>query len=138
MGIPDLDAAHKHSRVAGGPSQLGLALDRNYHGAIYLAYRVIGWILLSTFGFPVSFIPVMLLLVAFVIDVAVSRRWSALMTALALVVMSYPFAALIGNYTLMPEFAFATAPIMLLALWGGLAVDNWRRRRSGKIAMQAV
>jgi hypothetical protein len=105
---------------------------------IYLAYRVIGWILLSTFGFPVSFIPVMLLLVAFVIDIAVSRRWSALVIALALVAIIYPFAALIGSYTLMPEFALATAPIVLLALWGGLAAADWWRRRSGKIAMQAV
>jgi peptidoglycan/LPS O-acetylase OafA/YrhL len=73
-----------------------------------------------------------------VIDIAVSRRWSALLTALALVVISYPFAALIGSYTLMPEFAFATAPIVLLALWGGLAMADWWRRRSGKIAMQAA
>src|SRR5215208_5585720 len=38
---------------------------------IYLAYRVIGRILLGAFGFPVSFIPAMLLLVALVIDMAV-------------------------------------------------------------------
>src|SRR5215212_2008966 len=56
---------------------------------IYLAYRVIGWILLSTFGFPVSFIPAMLLLMAFVIDMAVSQRWSPLVTALALVATIY-------------------------------------------------
>ena len=53
-------------------------------------------------------------------------------------VIIYPFAALIGSYTLMPEFAFATAPIVLLALWGGLAMADWWRRRSGKIAMQAA
>jgi hypothetical protein len=105
---------------------------------IYLAYRVIGWILLSTFGFPVSFIPAMLLLAAFVIDVAVTRHWSALLTALALVAIVYPLAALIGSYTLTPEFALTTAPITLLALWGGLAAADWWRRRSGKIAMQAV
>jgi len=105
---------------------------------IYLAYRVIGWILLSAFGFPVSFIPVMLLLVAYVVDIAVSRHWSALVIALALVAIIYPFAALIGSYTLMPEFAIETMPIVLLALWGGLAAADWWRRRSGKIAMQAV
>jgi hypothetical protein len=105
---------------------------------IYLAYRVIGWILLGAFGFPVSFIPVMLLLVAFVIDMAVIQRWSALVTALALVAIVYPLAALIGSYTLMPEFALETAPIVLLALWGGLAATDWWRRRSSKIAMQAV
>jgi hypothetical protein len=105
---------------------------------IYLAYRVIGWILLFTFGFPVSFIPAMLLLVAFVIDLASSRHWSALMTALALVAIVYPLAALIGSYTLMPEFALETAPIVLLALWGGLAAADWWQRRSSKIAIQAV
>jgi hypothetical protein len=105
---------------------------------IYLVYRVIGWILLSTFGFPISFIPAMVLLIAFVADLAVSRRWNALVTALALVAITYPSAVLIGSYTLMPEFAFATAPIVLLALWGGLATADWWRRRSGKIAMQAV
>jgi hypothetical protein len=105
---------------------------------IYIAYRVIGWVLLSTFVFPVSFIPAMLLLVAFEIDMAVSRRWSALVTALVLVASIYPFAALIGTYALMPEFALETAPIVLLALWGGLAAADWWRRRSGKIAMQAV
>jgi len=105
---------------------------------IYLVYRVIGWVLLGAFGFPVSFIPAMLLLVAFVIDMAVIQRWSALVTALALVAIVYPLAALIGSYTLMPEFALETAPIVLLALWGGLAAaDRWRRG-SGKIAMQAV
>src|SRR5205085_1721303 len=105
---------------------------------MYLAYRVIGWLMLSRFGFPVSFIPVMLLLAAFLIDIAVSRRWSALVTALALVAVIYPLAALIGSYTLMPEFALSTAPIVLLALWGGLAAADWWRRRGGKIAMQAV
>ena len=105
---------------------------------IYLAYRVIGWILLSTFGFPISFIPAMVLLIACVIDLAVIRRWSALVAALALVAITYPSAVLIGSYTLMPEFALTTAPIVLLALWGGLATVDWWRRRSGKIAMQAV
>ncbi|MDQ2999570.1 MAG: hypothetical protein M3R61_21260, partial [Chloroflexota bacterium] len=105
---------------------------------VYLAYRVISWIMLEMFGFPVSFLPAMLLLLAFVIDVATSRRWSALVTALALVISAYPLAMLIGSYTLMPEFALETAPIVLLALWSGLAAADWWRRRSGKIAMQAV
>jgi hypothetical protein len=70
--------------------------------------------------------------------VATSQRWSALVTALALVASVYPLAALIGSYTLMPDFALETAPIVLLALWGGLAAADWWRRRAGKIAMQAV
>jgi hypothetical protein len=105
---------------------------------IYFAYRVLGWILLNAFGFPVSFLPAMLLPAAFVIDIAVNQRWSVLVTALALVMTIYPFAVLIGRYTLMPEFALATAPITLLALCGGMAAADWWRRRSDKIAMQAV
>jgi hypothetical protein len=105
---------------------------------IYLAYRVTGWVVLDTFGFPVSFIPAMLLPAAFVIDIAAIHRWSALVIALALVAIMYLLAALIGSYTLMPEFALSTAPIVFLALWGGLAAADWWQRRSGKIAMQAV
>ena len=93
---------------------------------IYLAYRVFGWILLSAFGFPVSFIPAMLLLAAFVINIAVSRRWSALVTALALVATIYPLAALIGSYTLMPEFALR--PRRSCCWRCGAA---WRRRIGG-------
>ena len=105
---------------------------------VYLGYRVAGRLLLGAFDFPVSFIPAQLLLGAFVIDLAVSRRWSALPSALALVAAYYPASELIGRYTLMPDFALATAPIVLLALWGGLAAADWWRRRGGKIAMQAA
>jgi hypothetical protein len=105
---------------------------------IYLAYRVVGRLLLGAFDFPVSFIPVTLLLAAFVLDLAVSWRWNALRTALALIVVHYLAAMLIGRYTLMPEFALTTAPVALLALWGGLSSADWWRRRGGKIAMQAV
>jgi hypothetical protein len=105
---------------------------------IYLAYRVIGRVLLGAFDFPVSFVPPMLLLGALALDLAVSWRWSALPTALALVAIYYSAAALIGRYTLMPDFAPATAPVVLLALWGGLASADWWRRRGGRIAMQAV
>jgi hypothetical protein len=105
---------------------------------IYLTYRMIGRLLLDAFGFPVSFIPVMLLPAAFVCDIAVSRRWSALPAALALIGVYYPMAGLISSYTLMPEFALATAPIVLLALGGGLAAADWWRRRGGKVIVQAV
>jgi hypothetical protein len=105
---------------------------------IYLTYRVVGRVLLGAFGFPVSFIPVMVLIAAFVIDVAESRRWHPIALALALVGVYYASAVLVDRYTLMPAFALSTAPIMLLALWSGLAGAAWWRRRSGKIAMQAV
>jgi hypothetical protein len=68
--------------------QLGWRWTATTVALIYLAYRVIGWILLSTFGFPVSFIPVMLLLVAYLLDISLSRRWRARVTALELVATS--------------------------------------------------
>jgi hypothetical protein len=81
---------------------------------------------------------VMVLLAALAIDLVVSWRWNALPTALVLVAVHYSAAVLIGRYTLMPDFALATAPVVLLALWGSLASVDWWRRRGGKIAMQAV
>jgi hypothetical protein len=105
---------------------------------IYLIWRTIGRMLLGAFGFPVSFIPVMLPLAAFVIDLAANRRWNALSTALALTAVFYSAATLVGRYTLMPDFALATAPIVLLALWASLAAADWWRRRDGKIAIQAA
>ncbi|HEU5103087.1 MAG TPA: hypothetical protein VFU22_28890 [Roseiflexaceae bacterium] len=105
---------------------------------IYLAYRVIGRVLLGAFDFPVSFIPPMILPAALALDLAVGWRWSALSTALALVGIFYTSAMLIDRYTLMPNFVPATAPLVFLVLWGGLASADWWRRRGGKIAMQAV
>jgi len=105
---------------------------------IYLAYRVVGRMLLGTFDFPVSFIPLMVLLAAALLDLAVGWRWSALPTALALVAIYYGAALLIDRYTLMPDFVPSTAPVVFLMLWGGLASADWWRRRGGKIAMQAA
>jgi hypothetical protein len=95
-------------------------------------------VLLGTFDFPVAFIPAMLAIAAVVIDLAESRRWLPIVTALALVAVYYLSAALIGWYTLMPAFALATAPIALLGLWGGLAAARWWGQRGGKVAMQAA
>jgi hypothetical protein len=105
---------------------------------IYLLYRAVGYALLGAFDFPVSFIPAMLLLGAFVIDLAESWRWHPIVAALAIVAVYYPSAVLIGDYTLMPPFALSTAPIVLIALWGGLATARWWDRRDGKVAMQAA
>jgi hypothetical protein len=88
---------------------------------IYLGFRVVGRLLLGAFSFPVSFIPVMLLLGAPAIDIAESRRWPLALAAV-LIGVYYSSAALIERYTLMPEFAVSTAPIVFVALWGGLAV----------------
>jgi hypothetical protein len=106
---------------------------------VYLAYRVLGYTLLGAFDFPQSFIPVMLLFGAFVIDLAENWNWPPILTALVLVAIYYPSAALIGRYTLMPAFALSTAPIVLVGLWCGLAAARWwSRRRGEKVAMQAA
>jgi hypothetical protein len=104
---------------------------------IYLAYRALGYMLLGAFDFPQSFIPVMLLAGAFAIDLAESWRWPPIATALALVAIYYPSAALIGRYTLMPAFALSTAPLVLIGLWSGLAIARWWDR-GDKVAMQAA
>jgi len=92
---------------------------------IYLAFRVVGRLLLGAFGFPVSFIPAMLLPAALVVDIAESRRWPTLALAAALIGVYYTSAALIDRYTLMPAFPFSTAPFVLVALWGGLEAVRW-------------
>jgi hypothetical protein len=88
---------------------------------IYLAFRVAGRLLLGALDFPVSFIPVMLLLGAFIVDVAETRQRSPATAALAIVATYYASAALIGRYTLMPEFAITSAPFVFAGLWLMLA-----------------
>jgi hypothetical protein len=96
---------------------------------IYLAFRLAGRLLLGAFGFPVSFVPVMLLLGALVVDLSARRRWPAPALALALVLVYYPSAWLLGRASLMPEFSLATAPFVFAALWGGLAAARWWQAR---------
>ncbi len=106
---------------------------------IYLAFRVVGYLALSAFHFPLSFIPVMLLGGAFVIDLAENRRWPPLTAAVALVAVYYPSAALVGRYTLMPQFSFSSAPFVLAVLWAGFAAaDWWRKRHDRGVAIQPV
>jgi hypothetical protein len=124
--------------LAAARRNLGWRWSATAVALIYLAYRVGGRVLLGTFDFPVAFIPAMLAIAAVVIDLAESRRWLPIVTALALVAVYYLSAALIGWYTLMPAFALATAPIALLGLWGGLAAARWWGQRGGKVAMQAA
>jgi len=100
---------------------------------IYLAFRVVGRLALGAFGFPVSFIPVMLLLGAFAIDVAETRRHSPLVEAAAIVAVYYASAAVVGRYTLMPEFSIATAPFVFAALWVVLA-----RQRVARFTRKAL
>jgi len=92
---------------------------------IYLVFRVVGRLLLGAFDFPVSFIPVMLLLSALAIDIAESRCWPPLALAAVLIGVYYSIAALIDRFTLMPVFPISTAPLVFIALWGGLAAARW-------------
>ncbi|MBK9941126.1 MAG: hypothetical protein IPP13_05840 [Kouleothrix sp.] len=97
---------------------------------LYLGFRVLGWLVLDAFAFPNSFIPVMLLGAAFLIDVAGQRRWPPLAISLALTVCYYASALLIDQYTLMPRFALGTAPVVFVLLWGGYALARWWAQRS--------
>jgi hypothetical protein len=95
---------------------------------LYLAFRVVGRLLLGAFGFPISFVPVMLLPGALAIDIAESRHWPPLALAAALAGAYYSSAALIDRYTLMPEFPISAAPFVFAALWGGLEAARWWRQ----------
>jgi hypothetical protein len=104
---------------------------------IYLGFRLAGRLLLGAFDFPVSFIPVMLLLAAFVIDVSENRRWHMVVTGLVVTAVYYSSAALIGRITLMPAFPLATAPFVCAALCAGLAAAAWWHQRRHHMALQA-
>lgn len=99
---------------------LGWRWSASVVALLYLAYRVVGFVLLSEADFPRSFIPAMLLGAAAMIDLAEQRRWSPLGLSAALVALFYTSAALIDHYTLMPQFALSTAPVAFLLLWCGL------------------
>jgi hypothetical protein len=105
---------------------------------IYLACRVATNLLLGAFDFPTAFIPVMLLGGALIVDLAERRRWHPFTTAAALVAAYYPSAALIGYYTLMPEFAITTAPFVFTALYAGLAAARWWQQRRHDVAVQVA
>lgn len=124
--------------LALAPRLLGWRWSATLTAAIYLAVRAAAELALGWADFPRSFIPVMLIGAAFVIDLAEQRRWPPLATSLALTALYYPSALLIGQYTLMPRFAPETAPAVFLILWGGYAAARWWSQRRGRVAMQAV
>ena len=100
---------------------------------LYLAYRVVSYLLLSAVDFPRSFIPAMLIGAAALIDLSEQRRWSPFTLSLALVALYYGSAALIARSTLMPQFALSTVPAVFALLWCGLLgarwLAQWRQRR---------
>ena len=118
---------------------LTLAIARAVHGwrwtattaaVMYLAYRIIGYIILGAADFPQSFVPVMLLGGALVIDLAHYWRWQALRTTATLIGVYYGSAAVLDRLTPMPEFALITAPVVGLALWAVLSIGQCVRKRN--------
>jgi hypothetical protein len=93
---------------------------------LYLAYRAVTYTLLLAGGFPPSFIPVMILGAALVIDLAARWRWRPVVAAAALLVAFYGGAALVGELTLMPAFPAATALVVAAPLW---AICAWAAAR---------
>lgn len=94
--------------------------------ALYLCYRAVAYGLLSLGGFPHSFIPVMLIGAGLAIDLAARWRWNPVVATAALLVAYYGGAALVGQATLMPDFAPATALAAALPLFALVAAaQRW-------------
>jgi len=100
---------------------------------IYVLGRVLVNAVLALAEFPLSFVPVMLLPAAFLTDLAGQRHWRPVLTALVLTACYYGGALLVGTMTLMPRFAFSTAPLAFGLLWAGYAaapsLARWRARQ---------
>ncbi len=118
-------------------SVLVLAAARQFQGghwtatsvaALYLGYRYLAYVILTSLSFPPSFIPLMLLGGAVVIDLAMERQWGALLTTALLVGVYYASAWLIAQVTLMPQFPLVAAPVIALVLWSGWAMFRWWQR----------
>ena len=90
--------------------------------SLYLASRVVAYFLLAAADFPRSFVPVMLLAGALLIDLQARWQWPPLLAALAVTAAYYGSALLIGSVTLMPAFPIWPAPSVALALWAGFAL----------------
>ncbi len=102
--------------------------------ALYLGARVVAYWLLVAGSFPRSFIPIMLLGGALMIDLRARWHWRPLTSAAAVVAIYYGGAALIGRLTLMPAFPLSTAPVVGAILWLGFAAAptfaSWRSRQA--------
>jgi hypothetical protein len=92
--------------------------------ALYLVYRSASSVALAAAGFPPSFIPVMLLGAGLVIDIAAYHYWRPLPTTVALLLVFYGGAALVGRAMLMPAFDLMTAPIIAMPLWAIVALGQ--------------
>lgn len=121
-----------------GMGSLLLIAARRIHGlrwtattvaAVYLALRLIAYAVFIAGGYSPSFVPVMLLGPAAVIDVAAHRGWQPAPTVVALLAAAYGGAAVVGRFTLMPAFEAWTAPLVGAFLWGALSARErgWLR-----------
>jgi hypothetical protein len=91
---------------------------------VYLCYRTVAYLLLVAAGFPPSFIPVMLIGAALVVDLAVRWHWRPIVTAAALLLAFYGGAGMVRLFTLMPAFALETALVIAVPLWLIVAVGQ--------------
>lgn len=103
----------------------GLRWTATAVAAGYLAARGLGFAVFTANGYSPSFVPVMLLGAAAVVDVAVWRAWRPGPTVAALIAACYVGAELVGRFTLMPAFDWETAPLAGVLLWAVLA--GWER-----------
>jgi hypothetical protein len=85
----------------------------------YLGMRLIGYWLLVAGEFPRSFVPIMVLGGAILIDLQAYWRWRRWATAVGLVCVFYGSAVVIGQFALMPAFPLISAPVVGLVLWQG-------------------
>ncbi len=70
----------------------------------------------------------MLLAAALAIDLAMRWRWHSLLAVGLLLAAFYGSAALVGQLTLMPQFAPVTALFVALPLWGMVVAAGECRR----------
>jgi hypothetical protein len=102
---------------------VGLRWTATAIAATYLAYRAVMWGGLVAMGFPPSVLPVVLLVGAFLIDIAVTRRvpgWAA-----GIVVTAAVYAAAVPQewFGLLPPWNWWSAlPVAVgfALLWGGV------------------
>jgi hypothetical protein len=106
--------------------------------ALYLGYRAIVYTLLVAASFPPSFIPLMILGAGLAIDLAARWRWHPAIATLVVLVAFYGCAALIGQFTLMPDFVPLTAPFVAVPLWAMFVyARRWANRPDPAAALSA-
>jgi hypothetical protein len=85
--------------------------------ALYLAYRGIGYVLLTAANFPPSFIPIMVLSVGIVVDLTARWQWRPAKATIILLIAFYASTALIGRLVLMPVCDPRIALVIALPIW---------------------